>query len=317
VKIDVLNKNMHLLIGGNEHELAWVANKMFKSNKLITNTNFLEVNHSSEELFYTSLADLHEDLIIKLAKSAKEIHYYPPQKKELRHHTEIFLKKLSKFHKLTIRNYSVDFDHTNSLSLIDTRKIDKPQLWVAGCSFAYGFGLKNHCDRYIEIISKKLHTDYSDLTKPGSSIEWAADQILRSDIRANDIVIWGITGINRTSYYIDNIEHIIFNLQDKEFFQRLITDDNILNQSVKHLYQVHNYLKKINAKLIILSHVKELSLHEHAVNFEEYLWAINDHVVYCKRTIDTTDDGHPGPLTNRLWANKILKIIENNQWLPI
>ena len=304
----------HLLIGDNEFELSLVAHQMFPNTTLVTNENFDQVINQPTDLFYTSVADLHQDQILKLALDAKEIHYWPIKETSLRTDTEKFLRKLVKLHQLSIRNFSTNFDHTDSLKLMDTRKTHDPQLWVAGCSNAYGYGLADRSERYIEIISKNTNMEYSDLCLPGSSIDWAADQILRSDIQPNDVVIWGITGIHRISYYVHGQPGIInkkfieqFDKKDKEFFLRLITDDNRMNQSVKNVFQVHNYLKKVGATLILLVH-KQLSLYQHFKEFEEYLWSIQDCVIYGE-IVDKTFDQHPGPLTNRLWADEILKVL--------
>jgi hypothetical protein len=272
--------------------------------------------------FYTSLADVSYNELINISLVAKSIHYWPPtnwSSDGLQKTTEELLKTLSGQYKLKIKNYSPTKDTTNSLSQPDQRINDQPQLWIVGCSFAYGFGLADK-QRYIDIVSKNLNLPYSDLTSPGSSISWAADQILRADIRADDIVIWGLTGVNRTDYYIDNKYYpIVFNQpallfsangsrKEKNFFNKLITDDNQVNQSIKHLYQVDNFIGKIEAKLIILNNSKILSLAEHGKIIEEYLWDF-DFVVDPANIIDHTDDGHPGPLTNQLWADQLTNFI--------
>lgn len=306
--------NFQLIIGGNDSKLASISKMMFKDSQLVTNQNFISIIDNDFSALYTSAADLDLDKIEILAKKAIEVHYWPPVDDIMRSETEHLLTKLHKVYKVKIRNFVHSSDPTNSLTLADTRKTNDPQIWLAGCSYAYGFGLRNPINRYINIVSSSTGMKYSDLSSPGSSIDRCADQILRSDIREHDIVIWGVTSVNRVPYYIENKYLPInkgaldnFSGFDHKFFTRLLTDNNRVNQSVQRMYQVINYTNKIGAKLIILAHTK-LSLPDHSKMLTEYLWNINN-VILDTQLLDYTDDGHPGPVTNCDWADKILKII--------
>jgi hypothetical protein len=303
----------HLLIGGNDDSLALVANHMFNKNIIITNDNFNEIDRTLFDVCYTSLADLNLTDLTKLVQEAGEIHYYPPTDPTLQKYTEKFLKKIIKTYGVTVRNFSRPTDDS-TLFLCETRKSENPQLWLAGCSFSYGFGLRNSNDRYIEIISAEMGLPYSDLSFPGSSIDFAADQILRSDIKKNDIIIWGLTGANRISYYIDDrycsileTKLHLFNSTDQLFFSRLITDDNVANWAIKNIFQVLNYVEKIGATIIILAHT-DLSLSVHTDKIENFLY---DKKCWVNPTpiFDYTDDNHPGPKTNASWAKQVLNLI--------
>jgi hypothetical protein len=309
-----------LIIGDNSINLAELASMMFKNNLLVTSDIFNQVDHLSVDCLYTSLADVTADQLVTLCKNAKDIHYFPPVTwdcNKLQTHTEEILTKIVAYYQIPIRNFVVPTDPTHSLTLMDCRKSELPQLWVAGCSYAYGFGLAQSQQRYIELISKKLEKSFSDLAAPGTSIDWAADQLLRSDIRPHDIVVWGITGINRVNYYIDNRSTDIARLKTakmakspKKYFNKMITDDNRVNQSIKLMYQVKNFVDKIGAKLVLIFH-RELSLHEHAKSFEHYLQTLDNYIAISVQQ-DFTDDNHPGPITNQVWAAEILEFLETH-----
>lgn len=309
---------MILVIGSNDEQLSVFAKRIHSHNFLVTEESFSKVLTNIDGCAYTSLADLSEGNIIKLALVAKSIHYFPPpngwKSKEFEAATRRLLTKLIKFFNLKIRNFVPDSDPTNSLEQYDQRKTDDKQLWVVGCSFAHGFGLEFESQRYIHIVAKELQLEYSDLTSPGSSVDWAADQILRADIRPDDIVIWGLTGTNRVNYYVNNSYTMIIPeflpKNNTNFFRKLITDDNRVNQTIKLIHQVINFINKIGAKLIILDHSEELSLFEHKEILNEYLWNF-DFVISPSDGIDATYDDHPGPLTNQLWANQLINFIKS------
>jgi hypothetical protein len=311
-------KTYDLIIGDNGTEIAEYAALMFANTLLVTKDMYDQIDTGSFDCLYTSLADIDADQLLTLCQQAKAVHYWQPlqcESKELLEYTVQVLTKIVSHYKISIRNFTVNSDPTNSLRLMDYRKSSSPQLWITGCSYAYGFGLNESNQRYIEIIAKEIHRSFSDLSSPGSSIDWAADQLLRSDIQQDDIVVWGISGINRVDYYIDNQRITVPGIIDypsaglKKFFDKMITDDNRVNQSVKLIYQVKNFVEKAGAKLILIFH-KDLSLYEHAKVFEQYLWTLDSYVPISDQQ-DSTVDGHPGPVTNKIWATEILEFLNS------
>jgi len=84
--------------------------------------------------------------------------------------------------------------------LADHRVGDQNQLWAVGDSITTGYGITFE-QAWGTILGKKLKIPVSTLAESGSSIEWAADQILQSDIRKDDLVVWGLTTLNRIPYY--------------------------------------------------------------------------------------------------------------------
>lgn len=311
-------KKYHLIIGDNSELLADVAKLMFSDSILITQDTYNDFFNLPNKSGYTSLADLNRDQILTLAKNATEIHYQKPlywNSIEFEQATQQFLTELVIHHNLKIRNFGLSTDSLNILNLIGQKQSSSPQIWNVGCSYAHGWGLESSHERYIDKISNTLNLEVTDLTSPGSSIDWAADQILRSDIGKNDLVVWGITGINRTSYYIDNQYVPIvptfpeffgkFTSDQKKFFNRLLVDDNRLVCAIKHVHQVINFVQKIQADIVLFYH-RDLGLLEHSTIFETYLYNTGHYVKTTSKLIDHTDDGHPGPKSNQIWANEIL-----------
>jgi hypothetical protein len=237
------------------------------------------------------------------------------------------------------------------LDIEDQRKTDQPQAWNAGCSFAWGHGLAEGHDPYPNLVASFFGLETSILSRPGSSIEWSADQILRSDIRKGDLVVWGITSINRFPWYhenhvhqinpgvLDEMKHTI----PEEAFDHLVwmyDDKNRLRVAVASLFQVVNFCQKIGAHLIITAHF-ELSEDTFKEEFKKYLDKLDCYVnlyedpMFLKNLVDPIkwrnkfrqycDYGsvsllaswmkkqgcHPGPNTHKIWADYICKFIIN------
>ena len=148
--------------------------------------------------------------------------------------------------------------NTSFLSINDTRKTNDSQLWIVGCSFAHGNGI-NKDQRFGQLLADKFNIPVSFLTQGGTSISWAADQILRSDICANDIVVWALTGAARLVFLDEKnkLNHVYANNFDdtpyiKDFLNKnFLVSNHMLYESFTHICQVKNYLEKIGACFIL------------------------------------------------------------------
>jgi len=201
------------------------------------------------------------------------------------------------------------------LDLADSRKTDGHQLWVAGCSFAHGLGIQRE-QRFGQLLAEKLNLPVSFLTRPGTSISWAADQILRSDIKKNDVVVWALTGAGRFTFLDDkNILHHIgaANYKDvsivKHYInEKLLASNHMLYESFTHICQVKNYLEKIEAEFILA--VMPLNGQEHDLQTINFTKDIKNSIVLFDQNdysfIDVgLDHTHPGPLHHKWYADQI------------
>lgn len=199
--------------------------------------------------------------------------------------------------------------------LIGDRVTADPQLWIVGDSISHGMGVAPK-DRYGELLAKSLKLPVTYLTQVASSIPWASDQILRSDIRSEDIVVWGLTHRQRFVYYTNTS---LFNVsaqfeipvklttaEQKMLKQRIILDDNTY-QSILAILRVQNFCKKIGSKLILIDMFDD--------NFQKYL--VMDNYSSVSQVDYGFDYGlHPGPLTHQRYSEHVLNIIKihENLW---
>lgn len=147
-----------------------------------------------------------------------------------------------------------------------------PLLWVVGCSITHGVGVRAH-ERWGQLVANHLHIEPVFLTQPGSSNEWAATQILVSDIRPDDIVLWGLTTPNRFLYYDDsgNPKHVLGSLFNdlpefsKIFHIESLVDNNLAYKTISYIHQVENFLSKIGCKFKIGNLIPGLPEHANLI----------------------------------------------------
>lgn len=287
------------------------ASRVDSNARLITVDNFSPLDQG---VYYTSIGDLGSlTNLSAVLWQANKIVYCPPAKwsdevngrSEMKAWTEDYLN-VFKF-RCQVENYSNQPRFQNITTLIDQRKTPSPQLWIAGCSISHGVGVSAET-RYGHILSDQLGLEVSFLARPGSSLSWAADQILRSDIRSNDVVVWGLTSYARFSQFKnDKITCHNINCKNLTNFQLdYMLSDHLVYQSVTNIFQVVNFCKKMNVKLI-LAQLLDDSISNYLKDCPEFimlcnLWGRNLQELY----IDLGSDRlHPGELTHQFYADQI------------
>ena len=306
---------INLFVGDNDKLLAEIAHKANPAAFLIEHSNykiFLSSDYVKDITVYTSFSDLPkisrtDAIFFEVLKKADNIFYCPPEvwsdySREFNWNgnqtiTEYFLYQINLI-KNNVQGLDLtNYQNSNYFNLAEHRKTEDAQIWVAGCSIAHGVGVKKH-EKFGTLISNKLGLSVSHITERGSSVEWAKDQILRSDIRKNDIVIWGLTQEIRAPKAINGR---IGNEKNPD----ILLDETALYRAVTSVHQVVNFCRKISARLIlfpiICSERLQLLIHD----LDEYY-----QLPYQLGFLDLgTDKVHPGPIQHRTWADIIYKEI--------
>ena len=218
--------------------------------RLITSEN---CNSLAPGVYYVSLGDLSGVVEFwQVVEQADVLIYVPEHKWSDTKNNFSYLKKWTEFVITSFKSTAhVIFDDATLeekietdkwKSLQDVRKTDSAQLWVAGCSISNGDGVTNST-RYGQLIADDLDLSVSFLTLGGTSLIWASDQLLRSDIRSGDIVVWGLTDFCRFPYYdIDNkmLRHV-----NSSAFKK--------DKKLKHNKHLKNIIfLNLNIKLILI-----------------------------------------------------------------
>lgn len=296
-----------------------IAVKHDSSACLINESNLLDCSRQSKELnitAYTSLNDLAKSSngaasFYSILELADQIFYRPPLdhlwSDRSRNFEWLTYKKTTEYYLYLIDLQKQNVDGLNLskyqtlpyLELSDTRKETGKTIWSVGCSITHGVGIESD-QRYGHLLGAALDLPVCYLTQPGTSIEWAADQILRSDIVAGDLIVWGLTNECRAPE-VKNNKVVISN----DFELRM--HETRLYKSLTCIHQVINFCNKINATLVLLpfmcSENIQLALH-HCNNYYQ---------LPLKQYLDLgTDNQHPGAGQHLAWANFCIDLLKDN-----
>jgi hypothetical protein len=296
-----------------------------ESATLITSKNFQNLRPG---VYYTSIGDL-DNLcqFSEILRQAHEIHYRPPDtwsdsnflSNPMKKWTEDYLSLFACHKDKIMTGYNVHVPDIKGMTELADHRVDKnKQIWISGCSISNGAGISQD-QRYGHLISKKLNLKVSFLTRDSSSISWAADQILRSDIRSGDLVFWGITGINRLAtwdevgkkvlYWTANSKISAFHKKNFQnyFIKKFLFSDHTLYQSINSISQVINFCEKINVQLIMASLIR--GIEPFLKNMENFIPLAGEFGRDLNNMyVDLGDDNkHPGPKSHQYYADKMLE----------
>jgi len=323
-----------LFVGDCDEMLASEAKKHDSSAFLIDKKNYKKIikkiknDDSSHITAYTSAADMPkikstESVFHIVLNLADKIYYYPPKiwsdadnKDELHSMeqlTEYFLYDINTRKNNVIGlNLNKWSEKYNFLMLENLPKSEKNNLWVAGCSMTVGVGVEEH-ERYANIVAKSLNNNLVMLGKGGTSNEFAADQILRSDIKSKDIVIWGLTSEFRATEWnsknnsIKNLNPYNFHESEKGNLESMSLQTR-LYKSLTCINQVINFCQKVGCSLYIFPIIPSENLVLLLAQYEEFYM-----LPYKPSLIDKGSDNlHPGPKHHEWYAEEILKVIIDN-----
>lgn len=304
---------INVFVGDNDQSLVKHATSFDPTAFLITTKNyelFLNTKHTSDITVYTSFSDLpkidsNNAPLFEILDKADYIFYRPPVTwsddfgkfdwNSSKRITEWFLYCINS-EKNNVNNLDLtEYQNSKYLELTNKRSnLESSVLWISGCSISHGVGVKES-ERYGELLSSEMTLPVTYLTKGGSSLKWQSDQILRSDIRKDDIVVWGLTQEVRTVKVVNgNVS--------SEHDPDIRLSELRLYDAVTEVHQVVNFCRKIQCRLILLPLISSEALNLLLVHLAEYT-----HLPYRTKTLDYgTDNLHPGPKTHQWYAKYAL-----------
>ena len=249
--------------------------------------------------YWTTLADCKEDLdFLQILNCADNVIYDskgPWNADDSKDWTEYFLYIVNNEKNNVTGLENINNRYKKYLNLKAERQSTDPCVFVAGCSITHGLGVEQD-ETYASLLGKELNQEIVNLGLIGSSINMQADQILRSDIRKKDIVVWGLTNEHRVDWWWWGE----YRPKKSKRHEVSETREYLVTTAI---HQVKSFCSKIGARLIIVplycSEMFQMSL----FNDPDYL-----QLPYQKGFIDIgNDDEHPGPKQHQTWANFILE----------
>lgn len=315
-----------MIVGDVDEYLSKYALDQNSSARLLTSDNCTNL---TDGIYYLSLGDFHNyQQFINVLDLATEIIYYPPTQwsdtdKKGFSYMKVWTERCLLYFndKIPVKNINnlLGSKHSNNvLALADQRQTDDPQIWIVGGSDSHGMGIEP-AQRYGHILGKYFNRPVSFLTEDGASLSWMSDQLIRSDVRAKDLVVFGIVPETRFPYYAnEQILHIhIDGYVRRPDVQKLIPihfidDDNTTKyHALTSTSRVINFCNKLNVDLIIAG-LSETSNDWFLTQFVNYtnLYA-RFGLDHNNRYLDiATDNKHAGPKMHEWYAEEIIAKIK-------
>lgn len=188
----------------------------------------------------------------------------------------------------------------------------KPPLWVAGCSMSSAVGVKDD-QRWGHLVAEELDLEEVNLAYPGQSIWYSADQLLRSDIRKGDQVVWQLTATSRVNI-IENDELVGRALKEaieSSVCQELFTvnwygSDTKKIIDLRTILQVQEVMSQRGVDLYLVNGLADQWIGTFLKDQPNYIrWN------FFEKWLDLGSDGqHPGPLQHQEYAKQITKVIQ-------
>jgi hypothetical protein len=319
----------HLMIGDVTEYLAQQALRNNSKSKIVTQQTTTEFLAAERGFFYTSIGDFSSmEMFCQVLDHADEITFCPPPNNTwssdtIEAETKEFLYQWSYAKNKPVYNLKTpDFlDPKIDHAIQFHHRITKgQQIWNFGCSITKGTGVQQQ-QTYGSLLSKQLQLPISVVAHDGSSIKWAADQLLSSDIAQDDIVIWGVTNVNRFGYFLHDSRyyHIYlkffknYPLMLNLFEKNILLSPNLVYEALTSIQIANNFCNKIGAHLIMLGVFPYFS------DFDNRLHKYKNFVPTGHQLQDFKDLGsdniHPGPIHHEFYATKVMDYLNNKQIL--
>jgi hypothetical protein len=307
---------MKILLLGSDHSSTSVAYKKFNLSEsvLVTdkNQNYI-VGHTARQEFSSDL-ELKSTL-----KNATEVYWTFPNITEFKSEEEFytFLNWL-KTYQLTyknIKNFSeISFDPYGYRMQLPVLT-DNDAVFL-GCSFTAGVALPGDItNRYANIVSNRFEKNCVNLSKGGSSNNYALDIFSQLDFIEGQIVILQLTGLERLRYISNRtIQDVMFSLDPRaRDFLKIYNHDFLLYELIVKLRLVIKIAREKKLKFLfwlinyknpeIYSQVDQMYFY----NYPEFVPAS----IMGNYLVDFgTDNLHPGTESNKIIANVIIDYLD-------
>lgn len=201
-----------------------------------------------------------------------------------------------------------------------------PMIWAVGCAVTKSMSMSEHL-YWPSVLSDTLGRPILTVTRSRSSLLWAADKILRQDIRSGDLVIWGMTTlyhkIEASSGAWDQIPVKKQSLSDidpmfRDWISPYLDSHDLVVKNMRAILQVMAVLEKLNVNLLLVNllDVTWLSkLLEHHENFLD-LTDTQGFAGTDSKYIDLADNTiHPGPKMHAYYAESIHQRLRVLGWI--
>jgi hypothetical protein len=256
--------------------------------------------------YHTSLGDLSAEQILTVANLFDTINFVPDKfdrQSNVYKQTVLLLQSLS--HKKSISNFTMLPPKT----FLSLNVSESAEMWVFGCSYSYGVGLKENNQCYSRILSEQLSLRLQSIARPGSSISWSLRHLLQANIKPTDVVVWQITTPERYTLGIDynNVTEAVLKNNNNRSAVDFYSDPQLFYNHINCLNIGLRHLRTLGVKFAITSLDSSSELNH------QCLLEYTKHPEYCYMPdilVDLGSDNiHYGPETHKRVAEKLYKFL--------
>jgi len=266
----------------------------------------------SPGVYHTSLGDLQVDQIIRLSSQFDIIKF---ESRGFDVDSTIYKESLTLFQYLCRRDTTFQPNIRPNIQRFTTHpdidnRLDQPMLWIFGCSYSHGTGLRSNELNYGQWLSQYLNLPLKLITKPGSSLAWSYRHLLNSCIQKHDTVIWQLTTPGRLSQFNGkHVEEIVLNSSLDRKLIDSITDEQLYFNQLSLLNTGTKFLQAIGCKFVITSISDFGAIYDYVSEYVKYPEYCSNYGLHLD---NGTDGVHPGPLSHKAIAQRILNHVQSS-----
>jgi hypothetical protein len=192
-----------------------------------------------------------------------------------------------------------------------------------GCSHTVGVGLDDPNDNYVLQVCKHFNTSAHNLAKGGLGNFRSFNTFNQYEFCEEQIVILQLTDIGRLQIFLDDnqnamLEQQLHNLKARAYFQ-VFNDKQLLYMLLDRLDLVIKYTRSAKLRFAFFNlggNPDGDNSYENSFLRKTTEYYLKDYKEYVPdvlaKNVDRGNDGlHFGPLSHRIWANLIIKKIED------
>lgn len=316
-----------ILVGDTGNELCVHAKSLDSNSTLLTKNNCLNLSSGT---YYTSLGEFDNyRSFVDTLNQADHLIYSPPRhwsdsdyqnQSNMQNWTEWCLFYFASNRRVDGIEFPVPKDTNIILELADQRHSHATQLWIAGGSDSHGVGVKDD-QRFGSILGKMMQQDVSFLTRPRASMEWLADQILRSKLKSGDTVVFSTVPLSRFPFLNEHrlMSVTVNTYQQQPNFQNIIginnldNDHTMLYRSISSVAKVCNICQLLDITLVLAGLDQKSQTTAYYASLPNYIHLHGRFGLNLEdRYLDYGDDGaHPGPIMHCWYAENIFQKIQS------
>lgn len=187
-----------------------------------------------------------------------------------------------------------------------------------GCSFTAGDGLVNIATRYSTLMAAHYNKVEINFAKGGGSNYRSFDIFGQLNfINTKSTLVLQLTELSRIRWYDSKIQDRMLSTHPSKELLYTYNDKFLIYDLIRQLRIIVNFCREKQIKLIIWSIARfqneelQQCLESYLTQFPEYIY-INDRLdEEDSYRVDNAPDGHPGPESNRLIANKLITHLDS------